>query len=745
MARKNEMKARLVLEGEQKYNKALKDAANAVKTLNAEQKLAEAQFKATGDAEEYQAKKTEILRKQIAEQEKAVEAAEKAVKDLTELGVKPNSQQMQNWQRKLADAKTRLQNMQNELTDTEAGLDSQGRKFEETGRAAGEYREQIDEAAKGIDFQNTIAAIDNVRDHIAGVIKATARAAKAMWDWEVDAGKWADDLATAASQAGIDVETYQSWQYASRFIDTDVESIIRSQDKLVKGMQSSNKDVGEAFRMLGVSMYNSGLQPTMRDSIDVFWDVIDALREMGDTTEAEYIAQTLLGRSYRELKPLIDAGSEAYLAMAEEGREVGVVSAENVEALGAMDDAYQRLQATFEATKYDMLAKLAPTFTQVADAMAQAVEAFNAFMQTEEGQAALDNLNNAITDLIKGIVGENGEGLTSLATKAGNAVKTITDGLAWIIGHGEAVKNVLLGLGTAWTLLTVSKNVLMFLQLMKSIPWHSVGSAAGKIAGAAGGGSSAAGGGGALAKVGKAGKSVFGALGSFVGSAAPMVGAGLAGVALAAPGAYLLDRQYTEERYGEYNALLDKLPGIVAGAMGGEHGMEARLLDAIQTALEAYEAEGDIDPLRSVFEEYADKLAEMVEFDIGEALNNDQFRALDWADAGYDLVTELAKAIESRSTTAKETASTAGANVATSVANGIKANIWRVRNAMASMMSATSAAPVVSGGGLLSGAARGGRNTTAVIMMDKTVVGRMVAPSVDRTIGATVAAARRGG
>jgi len=745
MARKNEIKARLVLEGEQKYNKALKDAANAVKTLNSEQKLAEAQFKATGDAEEYQAKKTEILRKQIAEQEKAVEAAEKAVKDLTELGVKPNSQQMQTWQRKLADAKTRLQNMQNELTDTEAGLDSQGRKFEETGRAAGEYRDQIDEAAKGIDFQNTIAAIDNVRDHIAGVIKATARAAKAMWDWEADAGKWADELSTTARQMGIDVETLQSWQYASRFIDTDVESIIGAQDKLVKNMGKTSDEVTAMFAALGVKIREDGPQAALRDGQAVFWDVIDALREMGDTTEAELISQTLLGRSYRELKPLIEAGSEAYLAMAEEGREVGVVSAENVEALGRLDDANQRLTAILDKTKYSLLAELAPTFETVADAMATAVSAFNDFLQTEEGQAALDGLNDALSGIITSIVGENGEGFTKIVEGAKAAIDGLTAGLNWIGENGEWVARAFEALGLAWAGLTISKNVMMFLQLMKAIPWHSVGNAAGKLAGASGGGSAAAGGGGALAKVGKAGKSVFGALGSFVGSAAPMVGAGLAGVALAVPGAYLLDKQYTEERYGEYNALLDKLPGIVAGAMGGEHGMEARLLDAIQTALETYEAEGDIDPLRSVFEEYADNLAEMVEFDIGEALDSEQFRAMDWADAGYDLVTELAKAIESSSTTAEETASTAGANVAASVASGIEANIWRVRNAMASMMSATSAAPVVSGGGLLSGAARGAGSTTAVIMMDKTVVGRMVAPSVDRTIGATVAAARRGG
>lgn len=740
-----DIKTRLVLEGEQKYRKEMKDAAEAIKTLNSEQKLADAQFKRTGDTQEHAAKSAEILRKKIEEQQKAVAAAEAAIRDMTANGVQPSSQQMQTWQRKLNDAKTRLVNLETQLDKTEEELNQQGEAFKETGEEAETYDSTLESIDQGVKFQNTIAAIDNVREHIAAVIKATAQAAKAMWDWEADAGKWADELATTASQMGVDVETLQSWQYASRFIDTDVESIIGAQDKLVKNMGKTSDEVTSMFAALGVKIREDGPQAALRDGQAVFWDVIDALREMGDTTEAELISQTLLGRSYRELKPLIEAGSEAYLAMAEEGREVGVVSAKNVEALGALDDANQRLQASLDKTKYDLLAKLAPTFETVADAMATAVSAFNDFLQTEEGQAALDGLNDALSGIITSIVGENGEGFTKIVEGAKAAIEGLTAGLNWIGENGEWVARAFEALGLAWAGLTISKNVLMFLQLMKAIPWHSVGSAAGKLAGAAGGGTAAAGGGGALAKVGKAGKSVFGALGSFVGSAAPMVGAGLAGVALAAPGAYLLDKQYTEERYGEYNALLDKLPGIVAGAMGGEHGMEARLLDAIQTALEAYEAEGDIDPLRSVFEEYADKLAEMVEFDIGEALSSEQFRAMDWADAGYDLVTELAKAIESGSTTAEETASTAGANIATSVANGIEANIWRVRNAMASMMSATSAAPVVSGGGLLSGAARGGRSTTAVIMMDKTVVGRMVAPSVDRTIGATVAAARRGG
>ena len=57
---------------------------------------------------------------------------------------------------------------------------------------------------------------------------------------------------------------------------------------------------------------------------------------------------------------------------ADEGREVAVVSEEQVKKLTELDDANQKLQATLEKTKYDTLSNLAPVFTQIAEAMQKA-------------------------------------------------------------------------------------------------------------------------------------------------------------------------------------------------------------------------------------------------------------------------------------------------------------------------------------------------------------------------------------
>ena len=105
-----EIKTRVVLEGEQQFRQAMTNSANAVKALNAEEKAAEAQFKATGDAQALNAEKSRILNEKLEEQKKAVEAAQKAVKQLTEQGFEKNSRVMQQWRTKLANAQTALAN-----------------------------------------------------------------------------------------------------------------------------------------------------------------------------------------------------------------------------------------------------------------------------------------------------------------------------------------------------------------------------------------------------------------------------------------------------------------------------------------------------------------------------------------------------------------------------------------------------------------------------------------------------------
>lgn len=742
MAAKREIKTTLKLEGEQEYRRQMSDAAGAIKTLNSEQKLAEAQFKRTGDEQEYAASKADILRKKIEEQKKAVAAAEAAVKELTANGVKPNDKAMQTWQTKLNNAKTGLVNMQTELDNTEKELGQQETALKDTSTETGNLQTAMDSLDRQVTLENVAKAIDTVYDSLMGVVRGVARAAKALWDWETEGADWADELLTTATQTGMDVETLQAWRYAAQFIDTEVEDIIKARDKLTKGMVKATPQIEEAYDSLGVSAFDAAGR--MRDSEDVFWDVLAALAEITDETEQDALAQTLLGKSFRDLKPLLQAGRAAWDQYVAEGREVAVVSEDSVQALGELDDAQNKLNASLDKSKYEVLASLAPLFTQVSEAMATAVQGFNDFLQTEEGQAAMQGLADALSGIITSLTGEGGESFQTLIEGAKGALDGLTQAFDWITDHQEAVVTAIKAIALALVGLKTASIGIKVAELAGNLK-HLLnlgggGGGGGAAAGAGGGGAAAAGAGGGAAKTGilKRGLTAAGKwAGSFAASAAPMLGAGLAGIALAAPGAYALDQYYTKARYGQYNDLLSKLPEVIAGAGDTQ---EAQMIAAMQDALAVWESEEpDIDPVRAVFEQYASDLSERMGFDIAEALGNEQFRAQDWADAGYDLVTMLADAIEAGETTPVESASTMGANVATAVADGITANIFRVQSAMASLTAAATVRGTLPGfAGAAGRTGQTGATLNATIVMDRTRVGRLVTPVVDGAIGSTI-------
>lgn len=465
-----EIKTRFKLEGEQEYNRAMTEAASAIKVLNAEQKLAKAQYENTGDAQQYAADQARILKEQIEQQKKAVEAAEKAVKNLTENGVDKNAQEMQKWRTKLANARTTLTGMQTRLKNVTSELGEEKKSFNNAEGAGSTYQDQMEKVNQGIDFQNTITAIDNITGHIEKIVKGAAKAAKALWEMGVDAGAWADNIATAASQAGLDPETYQSWQYASRFIDTSVDDIVKNwkdiDSKLVEDGETKTNYLADLAKV-GVASMNQ-VSGSIRNGSDIFFDLIDYLHGISDAETQATEATKFFGNDWRKLYPLITAGSKAYKEMAAEGMSVAVVSNENVAALGAVDDAAQDMGARFDKLKYDTLAALAPMFEQTAKALSTAITAMDEFVQSEEGQAALAGLNEALSGLISSFLGEdNGKGtFEAIVSGAKGAVEGFTSAMNWIKDHGDAVAATVAGLAAAWAGLKVTKEVLTFAQLL---------------------------------------------------------------------------------------------------------------------------------------------------------------------------------------------------------------------------------------------------------------------------------------
>lgn len=258
----------------------------------------------------------------------------------------------------------------------------------------------------------------------ADALKATGQAildvGKGLYDMGVKSAKYADDVMVMSTQFGLSTDTIQEFQYMAELTDTSLETITGSLSKLTKNMQTASKGTGdtyEAFKALGVSITDSNGE--LRDSEDVFNDVIDALGQMDNQTQADAYAMQIFGKSAMELNPLIAAGSDAINEYAEEAHNMGyVLDTDTLTALGDLDDSMQRSQNALNAVKNQIGQALAPVIADITEAFvewAQSVDwkAVGETIKTVLG--AIGKAINVLIPIVKDIIGWAGKAVSAIA------------------------------------------------------------------------------------------------------------------------------------------------------------------------------------------------------------------------------------------------------------------------------------------------------------------------------------------
>ena len=580
MAGKREIKTTLKLEGEQQFKRAMSDATTSLRELDSEQRLAEAQFKATGDAQAYMAEKSRILQQKIAEQQKVVDAGEQALAEMKKQGVDPTTKAYRDMQRKVNDAKVKVTDMQIALNNNENELKQQSSQLDTTAGDVTEYGSAMEDIDKKITLENAINAVGRLKEHLKQVLTTIWNVGKGAVELEREAGQWADDLITAADEAELDVETMQRWQYASLMVDTAVDTIIKSADNLGKNLDETGETSEDFYQTLNkIHVAYRDENGTVKKNIDLFWDVIDALHNASlSEAELEKITRSLFGKSFREVQKLVEGGSQAFF---DYGDSVSVVSEDAVNALGKENDAWETLTQELDSAKYTILAGMADTFTNVANSLSSVVKSFNEFLASEAGQKALNGLNEALAGLIAEFTGEqNFEGLVDAAAAA---VKKLTDGLEWIKNNSSFVSGGLRALVGAFGALTIAQPVLDFLQLLSSTnltrKLKQLGVANGAVNGArvaagAGGAGAGASGAGAAAAGGAVKAGILGKFGTWLGGLATSAGAGpAAGMIAAYFGSRYIDNKHIEDTFGAADEIYANADDTLAKAKTGGEAM----------------------------------------------------------------------------------------------------------------------------------------------------------------------------
>jgi hypothetical protein len=375
------------LTGEQQYKQTIAEINRGNQVLNAEMKKLAEQYKGNEDSMEALTAKSDLLQRQLQQQRDKVQTLREAVQNAaTQYG--EADRRTQSWQTQLLNAERDEIKLQRALEDTNRDLEAQGEASEETAGKMTTLGDQVSSIADkfGIRLPDSVkSALDNVGGFSTGTVAAMGAAAAGVAAVElaikaVGAGiqavqklneitleqaKWADDLLTRSAQTGLDTGTLQGLDYASKFLDFEGidQSLVKLTASMDKARDGADKQA-QAFEALGVSV--TGADGQLRDNWETFKDVIDALGKVQNATERDALANDLFGKSYSELKPLIDAGSDSLQELMDKAEESGYVLDESqVRKLGEVDDAYQEYQAQIEATKNKLAVEFAPVSTEV--------------------------------------------------------------------------------------------------------------------------------------------------------------------------------------------------------------------------------------------------------------------------------------------------------------------------------------------------------------------------------------------
>lgn len=474
--------ASIVLEGNKEYNRALKEIQANQKELKSEMNLTTVSFADQQNSAEALAAKEVVLSKQYEEQAKKVKVyaaalenskkmEQEAADQIDKLGIelndakeamqkaadttgvysdeykkasekvaelesqmkKANDQQeaaeasTKNWQTSLNNANADLvklnkeveqnsvylEEAKNSATGTAKSIDETGKVIRETGEEAAEAGSLIGQIFGG----NLLAS---GAERLLGLCGDVS---KELIEMGINAAYAADEIATLSVQTGISTDTLQELEYASELMDTSVDTITGAMSRNIKAMNEArdgSAKYAEAYEKLGIKVTDAN--GNLRDSEEVFWEVVDALGEIDNQTERDAVSMELFGRSAQQLNPLIQTGADGFAKLAQEARDTGYVLEEDtLEGLLNVSDSLERMSKKTDALKRQIGAEVAPAIEGAIESITETVEE-----NQEEIIEYISKLIEGAANVVNFLIENKDEielfGTTTLAVVAGGFV-----------------------------------------------------------------------------------------------------------------------------------------------------------------------------------------------------------------------------------------------------------------------------------------------------------------------------------
>ena len=446
------------------FNQNINQAKQQIKSFDAALKFAESSFKATGDAEAAMTTKTQALNGKLQTQKRMVEQYSQALQQMRTAGVDPMNASYTKLQ-------TQMLNAQAAMMDTQAALNGLDGSQKQAANSADNLTKSVNSIGKKMSLDQVIGGINKITDGLENAGKKALQLGEQIFSAVMDKARWADDSQTMALMYGIDLDTFLRMQkLVTNGMDTSVDAMLGAQGRLKKGIGSNSNAVMKVLDELGVTTRTwskteeNGIirVRTLKDQNEVFWEAGQALMAMGNAYDKEYAAQTLFGKSWKELVPLF----KEYKSLEEYNEALGgvkVTSEEDVNALAELNDKISTLKGNLDTLSTDILATLAPALSEGADALNGVLSTILEYLKTDAGKEQLQKLGDTISGLFTDLSKVNPEDVVNNFVTVFNK---LTSALEFIKKNWSAIVDGIKAIGVAFGALKIGEGVLEGLRLI---------------------------------------------------------------------------------------------------------------------------------------------------------------------------------------------------------------------------------------------------------------------------------------
>jgi len=229
------------------------------------------------------------------------------------------------------------------------------KKLDDTDKKAGGVAEKLGKGIQTAAKWGT-AIVGGASAAVGGLLAVTNKTAE-----------YADEIDKLSERTGINREELQRWKYAAAQSGADIGKLevgIKTLSGYMDDAMNGSKKATDAFAALGISV--DDLRNKSQE--EIFEEVMKSLGDMEQGATRNAIGADLLGRSYTELLPLLNAGSDGMQELKDRADELGIVmSEEAVKANVTFGDTLQDIKESFGGVVRSLTNSFLPMMQQFAD------------------------------------------------------------------------------------------------------------------------------------------------------------------------------------------------------------------------------------------------------------------------------------------------------------------------------------------------------------------------------------------